>query len=99
MEELKANVESQSRALEKVGVEVDDIQSIFYEQIFQLLQDIALRNRELEISRRNDGATIGGTAGSAMRQVVAWYPAQMPGMRLDCLVVFLVQYWGNHLGH
>ena len=72
MEELKANVESQSRALEKVEVEVDDIQSIFYEQIFQLLKDIALRNRELEMSKRNDGgATIGGTAGSAMGQVGA----------------------------
>ena len=88
MEELKANVESQSRALEKVEVEVDDIQSIFYEQIFQLLKDIALRNRELEMSKRNDGgATIGGTAGSAMGQVGAIFGTVL-GKSLGALVGF-----------
>ena len=88
MEELKANVGSQSRALEKVEVEVDDIQSIFYEQIFQLLQDIALRNRELEMSKRNDsGATIRGAAGSAMGQVGGIFGTVL-GKSLGALVGF-----------
>ena len=47
MEELETNAESQSRALEKVEVEVDGIKSLLYVQIFRLLKDIALRNRDL----------------------------------------------------
>ena len=75
MEELETNAESQSRALEKVEVEVDGIKSLLYVQIFRLLKDIALRNRDLQMSKKNEasvfgaaigGAAIGGAAGRAM---------------------------------
>ena len=75
MQELETNVESQSRELKKVKDEVGGIQSIFYLQIFGLLKDIALRNRDLQMSRRSEasvlgtavgGAAIGGAAGCAV---------------------------------
>ena len=73
--ELETNAKSQSRALEKVEVEVDGIKSLLYVQIFRVLKDIALRNRDLQMSKKNDGgvfgaavggAAIGGAAGRAM---------------------------------
>ena len=73
--ELEKNAKSQPRALEKVEVEVDSIKSLLYVQIFRVLKDIALRNRDLQMSKKNEGgvfgaavggAAIGGAAGRAM---------------------------------
>lgn len=88
MQELETNVESQLRELKKVENEVGGIQSIFYLQIFGLLKDIALRNRDLQMSRRNEagvlgtavgGAAIGGAAGRAVGPVGAIVGAVLGG--------------------
>ena len=88
MQELETNVESQSRELKKVEDEVCGIQSIFYLHIFGLLKDIALRNRDLQMSRRNEasvlgtavgGAAIGGAAGRAVGPVGAIVGAVLGG--------------------
>ena len=50
-EDLEAHMESAySKVLEKVEVEVVAIQNIFYVQIFKLLTDIALKNKDIYLS-------------------------------------------------
>ena len=78
IEDLEAHMESAySKVLEKVEVEVVDMQSIFYVPIFQLLEDIALKNEDIYLSNfRNTavrliflaviGAFIGAFIGSFM---------------------------------
>jgi len=73
---LEATVESLTGTLEKVDSEAGDLRSIFYVQVFQLLKDIASKNRDMCIlnDKRAEvamlgtigGAALGMTAGRAM---------------------------------
>ena len=65
--ELEATVQLHTRTLEKVCNEAGDLQSIFYVQLFQLLKDIASRNRDIHIldTKRTAEAAMLGTIGGA----------------------------------
>ena len=69
IEEMEAKMESRVR--EKVDLEIVDMRSIFYKQIFQLLEIIAMRNDDLKMPNPERirttmlGAVVGGALGSA----------------------------------
>ena len=69
IEEMEAKMESSVR--EKVELEIVDMRSIFYKQIFQLLEIIAMRNDDLKMPNPERirttmlGAVVGGALGSA----------------------------------
>jgi len=65
---LEATVESLTRTLEKVDSEAGDLRSIFYVQIFQLLKDIASKNRDIYIlnTKRAEAAVLGTVGGAAL---------------------------------
>ena len=66
IEEMEAKMESTVR--EKVEVEVVDMRSIFYKQIFQLLKIIASRNDDLKMPNPNRSTitTLGAVGGATL---------------------------------
>ena len=77
---LEANLTSHSKVLEKVEVEVVDMRSTFYVQIFKLLTDIAWKNQDIKMpnSKRNRKAMllVGAFIGAAVGFIVGhvWGP-------------------------
>ena len=71
IEEMEAKMESSVREKVELEIGIVDMRSIFYKQIFQLLEIIAMRNDDLKMPNPERirttmlGAVVGGALGSA----------------------------------
>ena len=90
IEEMEAKMESNVR--EKVELEIVDMRSIFYKQIFQLLEIIAMRNDDLKMPNPERirttmlGAVVGGALGTAGSTIAEKIGGALLGGSIGALV-------------